>query len=148
MSSDLYDGPSGSDLQPGGSAQPGESAVGGESVAGLAVSNQNEPPLVDLLVGDSATRPAFAADASLHYGEGEDSLDLADILLGEPGSENIDGYLLAINHGSSSTLLVDTEGTGNFTNPDLVLEIGGVDWDSGTAGQMADLVTDSVIVVA
>lgn len=141
MSSDRpdgFDGTSASDA----------AAAAGHEVKGLGASNQNEPPLVDLLIGTPLDRPIFEADASLHYGNGQDTLDLADLLNGQAGSQNIDDYLLAISHGSSSTLLVDTCGTGDFANPDLVLEIGGVDWDSGTAGQLADLVTDAVIVVA
>ena len=119
-----------------------------DPAGGLLADNQNEPLLVDLM-GHAAQQSHYSPDASLHFadGDGEDRLDLADILTGEPGSENIDDYLLAIDNGKSSTLLVDVGGTGNFTNPDLVLEIGGVNWDSGTAGQLADLVTGSVIVV-
>ena len=140
MSSDLIDEPAGS----GG--QDAETAVA-ETPNGLGADNQNQPPLVDLLVGEPLGRPIFEADASLHHSEGQDTLDLADLLNGQAGSDNIDDFLLAINHGSSSTLLVDTDGTRNFTNPDLVLEIGGVDWDSSTAGQLADLVSDAVILV-
>ena len=119
-----------------------------ETAGGLLADNQNEPLLVDLM-GRAAQQPKYNADASLHFadGDGQDTLDLADILTGQPGSENIDDYLMAIDNGSSSTLLVDAGGTGNFTNPDLVLEIGGVNWDSGTAGQLADLVAGAVIVV-
>ncbi|MCG8360509.1 MAG: type I secretion C-terminal target domain-containing protein [Kiloniellales bacterium] len=118
-------------------------------VGDMIADNQNEPLLVDLLSEAGNATQSHSADASLHFadGDGTDFLDLADILLGAPGADNIDDYVLAINHGKSSTLLVDIGGNGNFANPDLVLEIGGVDWDSGTAGQMASLVDDAVIVV-
>ena len=119
-------------------------------VGRVIADNQNEPLLEDLLGSAAAQGTGYSADASLDFseGDGSDSLDLADVLTGEPGADNIDDYVMAINHGGSSTLLVDTGGTGNFANPDLVLEIGGVDWDSGTAGQLAELVDDAVILVA
>ncbi len=125
-------------------------ADGSTGVDRMIADNQNEPLLVDLLGGAELPKASYQADASLDFaeGDGSDVLDLADVLTGEPGAGNIDDYVLAIHHGGSSTLLVDTGGTGNFANPDLVLEIGGVDWDSGTAGQMAELVDDAVIVVA
>eukprot|EP01026_Neomeris_dumetosa_P056170 TRINITY_DN51323_c0_g1_i1.p1 TRINITY_DN51323_c0_g1~~TRINITY_DN51323_c0_g1_i1.p1 ORF type:complete len:158 (+),score=12.52 TRINITY_DN51323_c0_g1_i1:189-662(+) len=117
-------------------------------ISHLIADNQNDPRFVE--PGEEiAQKPQFPADATLSFGESPngDVLDLADVLLGSPDSQNIDNYLLAINNGGSSTLLVDTDGSGNFANPDLVFEIGGVDWDSSVSGQMADLVADSVIIV-
>ena len=129
----------------------GDKVLDGAAETAVSIAdNQNDPLIVDLVDEAAASRPSWQPDASLHFADGgsEERLDLADILSGEPGSQNIGDYLLAIDNGSSSTLLVDTAGTGNFANPDLVLEIDGVNWDSGTAGQLAELVTDSVILVA
>ena len=135
----------------------GGQGTGGQGTAGQGIgsgatelaANQNDGPLIGLVDGFAMPHVAFEADAALAFDpEPEKSrLDLADVLTGAPASSNIDGYLLAISHGESSTLLVDTDGGGNFTSPDLVLEISGVDWDSGTAGQLADLVNDSIILV-
>jgi hypothetical protein len=118
-------------------------------VASLLASNQNEPRLVEPHLELAAASPVFPADATISFGDqgGGDVIDLGDVLMGQPGSDNIDLYLRAIPQGESSILLVDTGGTGNFTNPDLVLEIGGVDWDSSVAGQIASLVNDSIILV-
>lgn len=126
-----------------------EESRGSTEVGGLLADNQNEPRLVEPHLEVAPTSPVFAADATISFGdpEGGDVLDLADVLMGQPASSNIDMYLLAISNGASSTLLVDTGGTGNFTNPDLVLEIGGVDWDSSVTGQIANLVDDSIILV-
>ena len=54
----------------------------------------------DLLGGAVAEGPGFSADASLDFseGDGSDILDLADVLTGEPGADNIDDYVKAINH--------------------------------------------------
>ena len=114
----------------------------------LIADNQNEPRFVEP-GGGGSEKATFPADATLSFGQSPngDVLDLADVLIGAPDSKNIDNYLMAINNGGSSTLLVDTDGGGNFADPDLVFEIGGVDWDSSVSGQMADLVADSVIVV-
>ena len=118
-------------------------------VAGLLADNQNEPRLVEPHLELAPAAAVLPADATIAFGEqdGGDVLDLGDVLMGQPGSNNIDLYLLAISQGESSILLVDTGGTGNFSNPDLVLEIGGVDWDSSVAGQIASLVDDSIILV-
>ncbi len=115
----------------------------------LVADNQNDGAFG--LVGAESEPPVeFQADTSLDFKDGNDTdiIDLADVLSGTPDSENINDYLLAISKGGSSTLLVDTGGTGNFANPDLVIEVGGVDWDSNVSGQLADLVNDAVIVVA
>lgn len=121
---------------------------GASDISHLIADNQNDLRLVEP-GGEAAQKTSFPADATLSFGDSPDGdvLDLADVLLGAPDSQNIDNYLLAINNGGSSTLLVDTDGSGNFSNPDLVFEIGGVEWDSTVSGQMADLVTDSVIIV-
>ena len=113
-------------------------------ISGLIADNQNDP-----LIVDPAAATAIPADATIAMDDaaGGDVLDLGDVLMGAPDSENIDNYLLAISNGSSSTLLVDTGGNGDFANPDLVLEIGGVNWDSSISGQLSDLVLDAVIVV-
>ena len=113
-------------------------------ISGLIADNQNDP-----LIVDPAGAAAIPADATIAMDDaaGGDVLDLGDVLMGTPDSENIDNYLLAISNGSSSTLLVDTGGNGDFANPDLVLEIGGVNWDSSISGQLSDLVLDAVIVV-
>ncbi|MGF1612242.1 MAG: type I secretion C-terminal target domain-containing protein [Kiloniellales bacterium] len=118
-------------------------------VAGLLADNQNEPRLVEPHLELPQAAPVIPADATIAFSNpnGGDVLDLGDVLMGQPGSNNIDLYLRAISHGESSILLVDTGGTGNFANPDLVLEIGGVDWDSSVAGQIAGLVDDSIILV-
>lgn len=115
----------------------------------LIADNQNDPRLIEPGQHVEDAESDFIADATMTMDDsvGQDVLDLADILNGSPGSDNIDGYLLAINNGESSTLLVDTQGTGNFTNPDLVIEVAGVNWDSSVAGQLASLVDDAVIVV-
>ena len=114
----------------------------------LIADNQNDPRFVEP-GGGGLEKPAFPADATLSFGQSPngDVLDLADVLIGTPDSKNIDNYLMAINNGGSSTLLVDTDGSGNFANPDLVLEIGGVNWDSSISGQLSDLVLDAVIIV-
>ena len=116
-------------------------------ISGLIADNQNDPLIVDPAAAIEAT--AIPADATIAMDDaaGGDVLDLGDVLMGTPDSENIDNYLLAISNGSSSTLLVDTGGNGDFANPDLVLEIGGVNWDSSISGQLSDLVLDAVIVV-
>ena len=117
----------------------------------LVADNQNDPRIEG---GGPDPSPlglfGFAPDAILDFNgdSGLESLDLADILDGSPGSENIDSYIMAIGNGVSSTLLVDTRGTGNFFNPDLVFEIDGVNWDSARQGQLAGLVKDAVIIVA
>lgn len=116
-------------------------------ISGLIADNQNDPLIVDPAAAAEAA--VIPADATIAMGDaaGGDVLDLGDVLMGAPDSENIDNYLLAISNGSSSTLLVDTGGNGDFANPDLVLEIGGVNWDSSISGQLSDLVLDAVIVV-
>lgn len=127
-------------------------------ISGLIADNQNEPFFVEpatadaaaaLAVGTAAGTAALPADATIAMDDtaGGDVLDLAQVLTGTPDSDNIDNYLLAISNGSSSTLLVDTGGNGDFANPDLVLEIGGVNWDSSISGQLSDLVLDAVIIV-
>jgi len=112
----------------------------------VIASNENEPVFAETVPVPGTT---FDVDASLDFtgGAGDEVLDLADILAGTPGADNIDNYLLAIKQGGFSTLLVDTGGTGNFANPDLVFEISGVEWDSSVAGQIATLVDDAIILV-
>lgn len=127
----------------------GKVGLSASDLAGLLADNQNEPRLVEPFLELAPAMPDFSADARITFGgqEGGDVLDLGDVLMGQPGSNNIDLYLRAISQGESSILLVDAGGTGNFANPDLVLEIGGVDWDSSVAGQIASLVDDSIILV-
>jgi len=115
-------------------------------ISGLIADNQNDPLFVEPAATEAAAMPADATIA-MDDAAGGDVLDLGDVLMGTPDSENIDNYLLAISNGSSSTLLVDTGGNGDFANPDLVLEIGGVNWDSNISGQLSDLVLDAVIIV-
>lgn len=120
-----------------------------QDYADLIADNQNDPRLIEPGHDVDDAEADFIADATMTMDDsvGRDVLDLADILNGSPGSDNIDGYLMAISNGESSTLLVDTQGTGNFTNPDLIIEVAGVNWDSSIAGQMASLVDEAVIVV-
>ena len=76
-------------------------------MASLIADNQNDPVVPEAGSDAAPSESAYLADAAIAFNEspGEgDVLDLADVLLGSPGSHNIEDYLLAIDNGTSSTL--------------------------------------------
>jgi Ca2+-binding RTX toxin-like protein len=73
--------------------------------------------------GDGSTDTITTADFTL--GLGGDVLDFSDLLEGEESADNLAGFLNIVFDGTDSTIMVDSDGAGGYT--DLTVVIQGVD---------------------
>ncbi|MGH8438554.1 MAG: type I secretion C-terminal target domain-containing protein, partial [Pseudomonas sp.] len=89
--------------------------------------------------GDQGTTKVPAADVVKDFGNGNDKLDLSDLLQGETAS-TIDNFLKITTVNSESTLQVSSEGKlntdGGLANADVTIKLEGVNWSNTTINSL------------
>ncbi|PSS45550.1 immunoglobulin-like domain-containing protein, partial [Pseudomonas sp. BBP2017] len=91
------------------------------------------------LQGDQGTTKVPAADVVKNFGNGNDKLDLSDLLQGEKAS-TIENFLKITTVKNESTLQVSSEGklntTGGLANADVTIKLEGVNWANTTINSL------------